>query len=120
MTLFERLGGSDGLARLVSTLTERLAGDPVLAPLFENVDRDRLRLHRAHYLAAVLGGPEAYDGRGMREAHRPLAIDDALFDRFIDHVAVSARAAGTPSAAGEELVGFLTSLRPVIVSRARG
>lgn len=116
MTLFDRLGGSEGLDRLVANLSARLEADPALAPLFSEVDGPGLRQHRVHYLAAVLGGPEAYRGRGMREAHRPLGIDDALFDRFLGHVAESARAARIPAGPADELASFLRGLRPVIVS----
>ena len=95
MTLFERLGGAEGVRRVVDELTTRLEADPGLAPLFAGVDGDGLRRHRERYLAAVLGGPEQYTGRGLREAHRPLGIDDAQFDRFLGLVLESARAVGT-------------------------
>lgn len=119
MMLFDRLGGAEGLDRLVAALSDRVEADPALAPLFVGVDSAGLRNHRSHYLAAVLGGPEAYEGRGMREAHRPLGIDDAAFDRFLRHVVESARVAGTPAGAADELAAFLRGLRPVIVSSAR-
>lgn len=117
MTLFERLGGAEGVRRIVDELTHRLAADPQLGPLFAGVDGEGLRRHREHYLAAVLGGPEQYTGRGLREAHRPLAVDDSQFDRFLLHVRESARAAGTAPGAADELVAFLLGLRPVIVDR---
>lgn len=119
MTLFDRLGGMAGLDRLVVAMAARIEADPVLAPLFDGVDGDGLRRHRVQYLAAVLGGPESYQGRGLREAHRPLTIDDALFERFLGHVVEGARTAGTPVGAVDELAGFLRGLRPVIVSPAR-
>ena len=56
MTLFERLGGAEGVRRVVDELTTRLEADPGLAPLFAGVDGDGLRRHRERYLAAVLGG----------------------------------------------------------------
>jgi hemoglobin len=119
MTLFERLGGAEGLRRVVDDLTTRLESDPDLAPLFVGVDGEGLRRHREHYLAAVLGGPEQYTGRGMREAHRPLGIDDAQFDRFLGMVQESARALGTAPGAADELAAFLRGLRPVIVDQPR-
>ncbi len=118
MMLFDRLSGSQGLERIVAILSDRIEADPAFDSYFVGVDKEELRGHRAHYLAAVLGGPEAYQGRGMREADRPHGIDDALFGRFMGHVADSAHAAGIPSGAADELAGFLRGLRPVIVSSA--
>ncbi|GAA1742426.1 group I truncated hemoglobin [Microcella frigidaquae] len=118
--LFDQLGGSAGLDRLAAALADRLDADPALAPLFARVDRDRLRRQHAHYLAAVLGGPEVYDGRGLREAHRPLRIDDELFDRFLAHVVESARDTGANAVAVDELAGLVRGLRPAIVNRGLG
>lgn len=120
MTLFDRLGGSEGLDGLVATLADRVRADAQLVGYFDGVDDEGLRRHHARYLAAVLGGPEGYEGRGLREAHRPHRLDDVAFDRFLGHVRESARQVGTAPVAADDLVAFLRGLRPVIVSRALG
>lgn len=118
MSLFEQLGGADGIRRVVDALTARLEADPELGALFAGVDGAALRHHRERYLAAVLGGPEGYTGRGLRDAHRPLAITEAEFDRFLALAAESAREVGCPAGAADELALFLRGLRPIIVRPA--
>lgn len=115
MTLYEQLGGAAGVRLLVDALTSRLEADPEFGPLFAGVDGDGLRRHREQYLGAVLGGPEQYTGRGMREAHRPLRLSDAQFDRFLALVLECAGAVGVALATTDELAHFLRGLRPVMV-----
>lgn len=117
MTLFDQLGGEQGVRLLVDELTTRLEADPEFGPMFAGVDGEGLRRHREQYLAAVLGGPEQYTGRGLREAHRPLGIDDAQFDRFLALVLESARAVGAAPAATDDLAAFVRGLRPVMVDQ---
>lgn len=116
MSVFERLGGSDGIRRLVDELSTRLGDDPVLGPLFVGVEESSLRRHREHYFAAVLGGPENYAGRGMREAHQPLGLTHAHVDRFGVALDESLTAIGADAVAIAEVRALLERLRPAIVS----
>ncbi len=119
MSLFELVGGAEGVRRFVDELSRRLDDDPELGPLFEGVEGSTLRAHREHYLAAILGGPENYSGRGLREAHRPLGLTDAHLDRFLVVAAESLAATGAPPAAVVEVHELLERLRPVIVTPGR-
>ncbi len=116
MSLFEHVGGAEGVRRFVDELTQRLTDDPELGPLFEGVEGSTLRAHREHYLAAILDGPENYSGRGLREAHRPLGLTDAHLDRFLVIADESLVATGAPPAAVAEVLELLERLRPVIVT----
>ena len=56
-------------ARGLPEVAERL-----IAPFFAGIDLGRLRRHQAAFLAAALGGPDAYPGAPLREAHRGRGI----------------------------------------------
>lgn len=120
MSLFEALGGEPGIHRFVDEFSRRLSTDPELGPLFDGVDGDGLQRHREQYFAAVLGGPENYTGRGLREAHRHIGIDDAQFDRFlmIADEALATIAAGAQAVA--DVRDLLARLRPVVVGSSSG
>lgn len=116
MTMFERFGSADGIRRFVDDLSRRLSDDPELGPLFDGVDDASLRQHREHYFAAVLGGPENYSGRGLRDAHRPLGLTEAHFDRFRAVVDASLAAVGADAEATAAVRELLERLQPVIVT----
>ncbi len=116
MSLFERLGGAAALGALIDDLSRRLLADPQLGHYFEDIDGETLQAHREAYLTAVLGGPEAYEGRGMRESHRPFSITDADMDRFIALAAESLRAADVAEPDAREVLDYFERLRPAIVA----
>lgn len=117
MSLFEQLGGAEGIRIFVEVFSRRLTEDAELGPLFDGVDIASLQQHRQQYFAAVLGGPENYTGRGMREAHRPLGITDEHFDRILVIVDESLVAVSASADAVGEVHDMLERLRPVIVTR---
>ena len=115
MSLFEQLGGSHGVRALVDELSRRLAADPVLGPIFIDVDGPTLQQHREHYLAAILGGPENYTGRGLRDAHRSLELNNNHVDRFLHALETSLAAVGAAPGATTAVVEVLEGVWRVMV-----
>lgn len=120
MSSYDALGGNAGLRLFVGDFSRRLAADSLLGPLFVAVDLDTLLRHRVDYLAAVLGGPELYSGRSMREAHRALHLTDEHMDRFLKLAAESLVSVEVTSGVAREVLDLLQRLRPVIVDAHRG
>lgn len=116
MSLFERLGGSVAIGALIDDLSQRLLADPQLSHYFDDIDGQTLQAHREAYLTAVLGGPEEYEGRGMRESHRPFAISHADMDRFLVIATESLRDAGVADSDASAVLDYLERLRPAIVA----
>ena len=84
--LYEKLGGGPTVKAVVENFYERLMGQPALAPVFGDVDMDRLKRHQALFISQVLGGPKEYDGRTMYQAHKNLLVTDAQFDAVAGHL----------------------------------
>jgi hemoglobin len=85
-SLYERVGGEKGVAKLVDRFYERVLDDPELAPFFEHSSMDKLRLMQREFIAAALGGPAKYTGRPIAEAHQSRGIRVAHVKRFLDHL----------------------------------
>lgn len=116
MSIYDALGGEAVLRVVVDDLASRLENDPLVGPVFRDVDLDALHRHRVSYLAAVLGGPEQYLGQSMRDAHRSLALTDAHMDRFVQLAAASLAAADVAPEPARAVLDLVDRLRPVIVS----
>jgi hemoglobin len=84
--LYERIGGAEGLGRLVDAFYSAILADPELAPFFAHVSMDKLRRMQHEFLAAALGGPEKYSGTALSQAHSGLGITTRHFNRFMQHV----------------------------------
>jgi hemoglobin len=63
--------------------------DPLLMAYFKHLnerDLQWLRWHMLTLLAVVTGGPSAYQGRDLHEAHADLHITGEAFDRVAWHL----------------------------------
>ena len=78
MTIFDEIGGARD-ERAVDGFYERVLADPTLAPYFDDVDLGRLKGHQRSFIAAAIGGPDAYLGRAMSEAHAHLDVTPVAF-----------------------------------------
>src|SRR5688500_4393468 len=76
-TLYARMGGYDGIARLVDTAFPRVAAHPQLRRFFQGHARDsqmRQGQRILDILCAATGGPCLYTGAPMPSVHRGLGI----------------------------------------------
>lgn len=66
-TLYEWVGGAERIESLFMTFYQRVPDDPILAPVFAEMDPDHF-LTVAHFVGEVLGGPPSYSGE-KRHSH---------------------------------------------------
>jgi hemoglobin len=116
-TLFERLGGMVSIDVAVDRFYERLLADPGLASFFDQVDLRRQRAHQKAFLAMALGGPRAYQGRGLAEAHAHLRISDHHVDLVAGHLAAVLAGLGVSPALIDEVVRAVDGLRDTVLGR---
>lgn len=85
-SLFDRVGGISGVTRLVDDFYSHVLDDPLLRPYFAGVELSKLRRMQFEFFCAALGGPTAYSGRTVRQAHQGLGISHEHFQAFIRHL----------------------------------
>lgn len=75
MTLYERLGGREGIREVVDDFYDELTSDEELGDFFEGADVERLRRTQTDFLCEAAGGPETYDAAPVREAHEDVPFE---------------------------------------------
>lgn len=85
-TLWDRIGGQDGVDALLKAFYDRVLGDPDLAPFFEHVPMDRLRRMQSEFFSTALGGPLTYSGRPLAHVHHGMGIKAMHVQLFVDHL----------------------------------
>jgi hemoglobin len=88
-TFYDDIGGYETIRRIVARFYAGVATDPVLRPLYPEVDlgpaEERFRL----FLVQYWGGPTTYgDTRGhprLRMRHAPFAVTPAAKDHWLVH-----------------------------------
>ncbi|WP_137844120.1 group 1 truncated hemoglobin [Microbacterium sp. 2FI] len=89
MSVYDEIGGAPAVKAAVTVFYDRVTADPALEKWFQNVDLTRLKAHQRAFLAAAMGGPELFSGRGLDAAHAGLEITPEAFDAVVEHLAVS-------------------------------
>ncbi|HXG09041.1 MAG TPA: carboxypeptidase regulatory-like domain-containing protein [Gemmataceae bacterium] len=88
-TLWERLGGKEGVTKVVDDFVATAASDPKV-----NFFRDgkykldaaqvaTMKRQLVEMISAASGGPLKYTGRSMKEVHKGMGITDAEFDALL-------------------------------------
>ncbi|WP_435097561.1 group I truncated hemoglobin [Halorubrum sp. N11] len=83
-TLYERLGGHDGIRAVVDDFYDRLLDDDELRSFFAGADMETLQQTQTDFLCEAAGGPETYDAEPVREAHLHIPFTPAHIQRAIE------------------------------------
>lgn len=85
-TLYDRIGGSKVVSKLVFDFYQRVLADPELGPFFAETPVDKLRTMQAEFFSAALGGPIQYTGRSLSEAHAGRGISAKHLRLYLDYL----------------------------------
>jgi hemoglobin len=77
--LYDRIGGKDALDATFDTLYELMISDERIKHLFVNTDMDRTKDRQKQIMTGMMGGPDTYEGRTMKEIHKDLKIGEKEF-----------------------------------------
>jgi hemoglobin len=122
-SLYERLGGTYGIAGAVDVLVDRL---------FANASVNANAAVRAHHgvpanapgykflvtawSIEAAGGPKCYPGRDMERAHDTLGISGPDFDAVAMEIAATLNFLGVPQAEHREFMDIIETYRPQVVT----
>ena len=86
-TLYERLGGADGMARLVNDAVDAHLNNPIVKTRFENAkDIEKSKRLLLEFFTVGSGGPGTYTGKDMLSIHRGMNISEQEFVAVVDDV----------------------------------
>jgi hemoglobin len=137
-SLYERLGGEEGMVAIVEDFVPRVLADPRVNWERKGITRggmnllkrgqsvewkatpenvERLKKHLAQFLALSTGGPSTYDGRDMKQVHQGLHVTNAEFDASIGDLKATLDKLGIANEEQKELLSIVETTRPQIASQ---
>jgi hemoglobin len=108
-SLYERLGGYDGITAFANDLLPRLRADSQLGRFWQNRGDDGIAREKQlliDYLCASAGGPMYYTGRDMKTSHRGMKISETDWSIFLQHAAATMEALQVPKNAMRSLLSY--------------
>lgn len=132
-TLYQRLGGHQGIRSALDAIIVEELKDPEIAPFFALVGTpghptgSQIGECFTNLLGRAAGGPETYptvaEGfqcRDMKTSHAGLMIPDAIFDKFVTIAAGVLKTAGVADADITTIGGVLNGTKADIVDPSAG
>lgn len=118
--LFERLGRSSGIERIVDEVARRHLENPVIAarfrPYLQHPDRlQALKTHLARFLEMGSGGPQRYAGRDMRSAHAGMNISPAEYMAAMEDILAALEHAGIDEQTRKDVLAMAWALKGDII-----
>jgi len=117
-SLYDRLGGYDGITAFVADLLPRLKGDSQLGRFWQNRGDDGVAREKQlliDYLCSSAGGPMYYTGRDMKTSHKGMRISEDDWSIFLRHAGTTLEALQIPRQECDDVVAFVLSLKGDIV-----
>ncbi len=117
-TLYERLGGYDGVSAVVDDFAAKLFNDPVVGARFFGMSddsREGFRQKNKNLVCNVTGGPCKIISRSAATTHGGLGIKASEFDIVAQHLVDTLNKFKVPEKEHKELMAIIATLRPDIV-----
>ena len=114
-SLYDRLGGLDGINALTESWVARVGGDDRANGKFARTDIPRLMKEVADQLCEATGGPCTYTGRSMRDTHAGMKTTAGEFDVVMQHLGAALDDLHVSKTEHDELVDLLRPMREDIV-----
>ncbi len=121
-TLYDRLGGKEGLDAIVDSFTKNVLADPRVNKLFKK-SKDGLaqfKQHMAEQICQLTAGPCQYGGKSMADAHKGMGITDAQFDAVVEDLKLALDEKGASEQDKSELFAGLAPMKADIVTKKDG
>ena len=116
MTIYDEIGGATAVGAAVDAFYERVIADVSLSAFFDGVDLGRLKGHQRSFIAAAIGGPDAYLGRAMSDAHAHLGITASAFHAVVVHLVAALTEVGVPQETIDKITTALAPLETEVVT----
>lgn len=119
-SLFQRLGGSDGIRSLVDDIVAEHLANPTINKRFLPMTEEPEKLatakkHLCAFLEMGSGGPQNYTGRSMVDAHRGMNITGEEYLAAIDDIMTVLARHSIDEATRNEMLAIAYSLKPEIM-----
>ena len=115
-SLYQRLGGANGIARLVDDVIAAHLTNPAVKTRFENIkDLDHAKEMARQFFSAGSGGPETYTGKDMLTAHKGMNISEQEYLAVMDDIIGAMEKHGLSQDAKKDVIAILYSLKSEII-----
>jgi hemoglobin len=119
-TLYEQLGGESAVNAAVDIFYRKVLSDDRISHFFDDIDMDLQIAKQKAFLTMAFGGPVAYTGKDMREAHARLVqrgMNDSHFNAVVELLGETLKELGVADELIQRVAGIAESVRGDVLNR---
>ena len=116
-SLYQALGGKDGIHRIVATSMTYYLADPRIKDTFAESNNERVEAMLEEQFCALTGGPCTYSGHSMEEAHKGLRLQQKDFSALVEDLQMAMDDEKVPFAVQNRLLALLAPMHRDVVTR---
>jgi hemoglobin len=116
-TLFDDLGGRDGINRLVDASVDNYLADPRIKDIFSESNIDRIRAELKDQFCMLADGPCRYTGHSMVATHKGLHLTNANFNALVEDLQTAMDSCNIPFATQNRFLARLAPMQHQVVTR---
>jgi len=114
-SLYERLGGTEGITKIASDLVDIHLANPRISPRYAGSDVTAVKNGAATFFISGTGGPDVYKGQNMFSTHKGMNIDGEEFIAVLDDALEALEKNNVGQREKEEVLFVLYSMKSEIV-----
>jgi len=119
-SLYERLGGANGISNIVDDIVELHSNNPAISPRFVHMMEDpermeKIKKYNRQFFGAGSGGPETYEGMDMPTAHKGMNVSESEYSHVVDDIVKALSKNNVDATSQNEVLGILHSIKEQIV-----
>lgn len=115
--LYQRLGGTPGIAAVVDDFVDNVRADPRINKRFAAADIPHTKQMLTELFCQDTGGPCTYTGRSLKDIHRGMDISGADFDAMAGDMTTTLDKFKLPPRERTEVMSLFGSLRGDVVGQ---
>ena len=115
--LFERLGGRDGIAKVVADVMTNHLANPVISTRFTHATQtvQQMTDHAVEFFCTGLSGVPTYTGRALPDAHAGMNISEQEFLAAVDDILAALRTHGVGDLEQAEVLAILYGMKEAVI-----
>lgn len=120
--LFDRLGGSSGISKIVDDVVEAHMNNPAIRDRFlpykdKSEQLELIKKHTVEFFTAGSGGPANYSGKDMTTTHKGMEITPAEYMCVVDDIMLVLTNHKIDEESKKDVLTILWSLKGMIISK---